>query len=278
MRFSDEQVQRYSRHILLPQVGGKGQRRLLESRVAVVGAGGLGAPVLQYLAAAGVGTLDIIDADVVDLSNLQRQVIHTTERVGVAKVDSAAEALQALNPDVRILRHRQRLDAENALDLLRAADVVVDGSDNFTTRYLVNDACWFLRKPLVSAAILRFEGNVTVFPMDGAAGSPCYRCLFPEPPEPGLVPSCQEAGILGAVAGVLGTLQATEVLKLLLELGETLAGRLLIYDALTARFREIRLRRDPGCALHGDAPTITRLEAIAESAEACEAPPAQPAK
>lgn len=257
--FSDDQLHRYARHIILPQVGGRGQRRLLESRVAVVGAGGLGSPALMYLAAAGVGTLDVIDADRVDLSNLQRQVLHTTDRVGAFKTTSATTAIAALNPDVRVVEHCVWLTADNALDVLANADVILDGSDNFPTRYLVNDAAFFLKKPLVNGAMFRFEGQVTVFPNDGAAESPCYRCLFPEPPPRDLVPSCQEAGILGCVPGVIGSMMACEAIKLLLGIGEPLKGRLLVFDALTMRTREVKLRRNTRCVLNGDAPTQRRL-------------------
>jgi adenylyltransferase/sulfurtransferase len=258
-RFTNEQIERYARHIILPQVGGKGQRRLLESRVLVVGAGGLGSPVLLYLAAAGVGTLDVVDFDVVDASNLQRQVIHSTAGIGRPKAHSAAEAIRRLNPDVNVVVHETALLPGNAVDLFAKADVIVEGSDNFPTRYLVNDAAYFARKPLVSGALFQFEGQVTVFPNDGGEDSPCLRCLFPEPPPPGLVPSCQEAGILGAIPGIIGSMQATEVLKLLLGVGQSLAGRLLTLDALAMRWREIRLRRNPRCPLNGDEPSITSL-------------------
>jgi adenylyltransferase/sulfurtransferase len=266
--FTQEQLERYARQIILPQVGGRGQRKLLDSRVFVVGAGGLGSPAMLYLAAAGVGNIAVVDADDVDRSNLQRQVLHTESRLGMAKVHSAAEAVRQLNPDVKVTPHHLWLNKDNILDLLADADVVVDGSDNFPTRFLVNDACHFLRKPLVSGAMFRFEGQLTVFPNDGAATSPCYRCLFPEPPPEGLVPSCQEAGIMGAVPGVIGSLQAAEVIKLLLGIGEPLIGRLLVFDALDARFREVRLQRDPTCALNGDAPTISELMEYAR--RACE--------
>lgn len=267
--FTDEEVERYSRQIILPQVGGVGQRKLRGARIFIIGAGGLGSPVIQYLAAAGAGTIEVIDADVVELNNLHRQVLHATPRLGMAKVDSAREAVAALNPEVNVITHRERLTRENAMTLLAKADVVVEGSDNFPTRFLVNDACHLLRKPLVSGAMFRFEGQVTLFPNDGAANSPCYRCLFPEAPPPGLIPTCQEAGILGALPGVIGSLQAMEVLKLLLGIGESLVGRLLLYDALTMKFREIKLRRDPECALNGDSPTIRELGQY-EEAPACE--------
>lgn len=255
MDFSEEQIRRYARHIILPEVGGAGQQRLLQSRVLVVGAGGLGSPLLLYLAAAGVGTLGVIDDDVVDLSNLQRQVLHTTARVGMAKVESARRAVAEINPDVRLVLHRARLTADNAFELLADYDVVADGSDNFATRFLVNDACRLAGKTLVSAAMLRFDGQLATY----KPGGPCYRCLFREPPPPGQIPSCSEAGILGAIAGVMGSLQATEVLKELLGIGESMAGWLLIYDALAASFRRVRVPADPECPLCGATPSIRDL-------------------
>ncbi len=266
--FSEADIQRYSRHILLAEVGGTGQAKLRAARVLVVGAGGLGSPLLLYLAAAGVGTIGVIDDDVVELSNLQRQVAHGTDRLGMAKVESAAMAARAINPGVRIEPHATRLDAGNAAALIADYDIVCDGSDNFATRFLVADACALGRRTLVSAAVLRFEGQLSTFKPH--AGGPCYRCLYPEPPPPGLVPSCSEAGVLGAVTGVMGTLQATEVLKEILGIGEGLSGRLLIWDALAMRFRVIRLPRDPGCALCGAAPGIRDLAHHARSgAPAC---------
>lgn len=265
MDFREDQIQRYARHILLPEVGGTGQARLGQARVLMVGAGGLGAPVLMYLAAAGIGTLGIVDDDTVDLSNLQRQVIHATADVGRRKVDSAADRIAALNPDVRIERHAARLTVANAADLVARYDLVVDGSDNFATRYLLNDACYFAGTPLVTAALLRFEGQVALFrptaPADGEVpGSlPCYRCLFPEPPPPGAIPSCSEAGVLGALAGLIGTLQATEVLKAVLGIGDSLAGKLLLVDALTMSFRKMTVRPDPDCPLCGAHPVYTDL-------------------
>lgn len=258
-QFTEEQIRRYARHIVLPQVGGKGQSKLLGSRVFVVGAGGLGSPVLLYLAAAGVGTIEVIDPDAVDESNLQRQVIHNTARVGTPKVDSAADAISALNPDIRVIKHQEWLTPDNAMSKLREADLVLDGSDNFATRYLVNDAAFFLRKPHVFGAMFRFEGQVTVFSNDASPDSPCYRCLFPEPPPADLVPTCQEAGILGCVPGVIGSLMASEAIKLLLGIGEVLTGRLLIFDALASRFRTVRLRRNIDCPLNGDAPVMSGL-------------------
>lgn len=271
--FTPAQLERYARHIILPQVGGKGQKKLLDSRVFVVGAGGLGSPIIMYLAAAGVGTIEVIDSDVVDLSNLQRQILHTTPRVGQPKVESAREAVAALNPDVRLIMHGERLSRDNAMELFRQSSIIIDGSDNFSTRYLVNDACWFLGRPLVTGAMHRFEGQATVFPMDRRPDSPCYRCLFSEPPPPGLVPTCREAGILGAIPGVIGSIQATEVLKLLLGVGDVLAGRLLVYDALAMKFREVRVRRDSKCALCGDNPTIRELGQYPDDACAADPPP-----
>jgi len=257
--FSEDEIARYSRHILLSEVGGTGQARLRAARVLVVGAGGLGSPALLYLAAAGVGTIGLIDDDRVELSNLQRQIAHTTARVGQAKVASAAEAARAINPAVAIETHEARLNPANALELIGGYDLVCDGSDNFETRFLVADACVLARRTLVSAAVLRFDGQLSVFKPH--VGGPCYRCLHPAAPPPGLVPSCSEAGILGAVTGVMGTLQATEALKEIVGIGESLSGRLLIWDALSARMRTIRLPRDPACPLCGAHPTITDLSA-----------------
>ncbi len=239
---------RYARHLLLPEVGEAGQRKLLAGKVVCIGAGGLGSPASLYLAAAGVGTLGLVDDDVVDASNLQRQVVHATDRIGMAKVDSAARTLGGLNPDVRVVGHRTRLTADNAVEILAGYDVVIDGADNFATRYLVNDVALRLHKPVVHASVFRFEGQLTVFP---AGGSPCYRCLYPAPPPPGAAPSCQEAGVLGVLPGVLGVLQATEALKLLLGM-PTIAGRLLVWDAARSKFRELGLRRDPRCPTCGD--------------------------
>ncbi|GAC1348577.1 MAG: molybdopterin-synthase adenylyltransferase MoeB [Acetobacteraceae bacterium] len=255
--FSEDEIGRYSRHILLAEVGGVGQARLRAARVLVVGAGGLGSPVVLYLAAAGVGTIGVVDDDRVELSNLQRQIAHTTARLGALKAESAAVAGRAINPGVRIEAHAVRLTAANALGLIGGYDVVCDGSDNFPTRFLVADACVLARRTLVSAAVLRFDGQLSVFKPH--VGGPCYRCLHPAAPPPGLVPSCGEAGILGAVTGVMGTLQATETLKEIMGIGESLSGRLLIWDALSARMRTIRLPRDPGCASCGAGATITDL-------------------
>ena len=244
-----DQETRYARHILLPEVGVAGQQKLLAGKVACIGAGGLGSPAAMYLAAAGVGTLGIIDDDVVDASNLQRQILHATDRIGQPKVDSAERTINGLNPDVRVERHRARLTSANAIDLLGRYDVIVDGADNFATRYLVNDAALALGKPVVHASIYRFEGQLAVFPSGGA---PCYRCLYPQPPAPEDAPSCAEGGVLGVLPGVMGVLQATEAIKLILGIGAPLAGRLLVYDALRASFRELKLRRDPRCPTCGD--------------------------
>src|SRR5208283_4208751 len=251
-QLTDAQRERYSRHILLPEVGEAGQARLLKSRVLLLGAGGLGSPAALYLAAAGVGTLGIVDLDTVDASNLQRQIIHATSRVGTPKVESAAKAIAELNPDVKVVGYRERLTSENVDRLFADYEVIVDGTDNFPTRYLVNDASVFLGKPVVHGSIFRFDGQVTTFMPEKAAKklgmsepSPCYRCLYPEPPPPHLAPSCQEAGVLGILCGIIGTLQATETIKLLLGQGTLLTGRLLAYDSLKMKFHELRLRRDP---------------------------------
>jgi sulfur-carrier protein adenylyltransferase/sulfurtransferase len=251
----DEQRRRYSRHLLIPEVGEEGQRKLLAARVLLVGAGGLGSPSSLYLAAAGVGTLGIVDADVVDDTNLQRQIVHTTSRIGEPKVDSARETLEALNPDVNVRTFRERLTSENVDRILDEGwDVIVDGADNFPTRYLVNDASVWHGIPVVHGSIYRFEGQVTVFtPGEG----PCYRCLFPTPPPPELAPSCAEGGVLGVLPGIVGSLQASEALKLLLGIGEPLVGRLQLFDALSASFTEVALRRDPQCPVCGENPTIT---------------------
>ena len=250
---TDAQRERYSRHLLLPEVGEVGQAKLLAGKVLLLGAGGLGSPAALYLAAAGVGTLGIVDLDVVDVSNLQRQIIHATSRVGTSKVKSAAKAIHDLNPDVKVVEHEERVTSENVDRLFKAYDVIVDGSDNFPTRYLVNDASVFLNKPVVHGSIFRFDGQLTTFiPGKG----PCYRCLYPEPPPPHLAPSCQEAGVLGILPGLIGILQATEAVKLLLGKGDSLNGRLLTYDSLKMKFRELRLRRDPACPVCGDHPTI----------------------
>ena len=253
---SHEEMLRYSRHLLLPEVGAEGQRKLKAARVLTIGAGGLGSPIALYLAAAGIGTLGIVEFDTVDLTNLQRQVLHGTSQVGRPKLDSAAARLQDLNPNVRVERHPVRLSSHNALEIIGGYDIVIDGSDNFPTRYLVNDACVLLGKPLVYGSIFRFEGQVSVF---DAARGPCYRCLYSEPPPPGLVPSCAEGGVLGVLPGIIGSLQALEAIKLILGAGEPLVGRLLLFDALKLRFRELQLRKDPDCPLCGPRPSITGL-------------------
>ncbi|MEG3617078.1 molybdopterin-synthase adenylyltransferase MoeB [Magnetovibrio sp. PR-2] len=261
MDFTEDQIQRYARHILLPQVGGEGQAKLLNAKVLVIGAGGLGSPVLMYLAAAGVGTIGVVDDDVVDLSNLQRQIVHTTASIGMSKVESAKDGLKALNPDVNLIMHKERIHAGNALDLMKDYDLVTDGSDNFATRFLVNDAAYFSRIPLVSGAILRFDGQLSTFKNfpGGHEDGPCYRCIFREPPPPGQIPTCADAGVLGALCGSVGSLQTTEILKELLGIGDSMSGQLLVYDALATEMRKIKVKRDPGCPLCGDNPTITDL-------------------
>ena len=261
--FTEDQVNRYARHILLREVGGTGQARLLNSRVLVIGAGGLGSPVLMYLAAAGVGTIGVVDDDRVDLSNLQRQIVHSTASVGKPKVESAKATLAAINPDVKLHAHETRITAANAVDLISQYDLVADGSDNFETRFLVNDAAYFAKRPLVSAAILRFDGQLATFKAhevdaEGNHG-PCYRCIFREPPPPGQIPSCAEAGVLGALCGTMGSLQATEIIKELLGTGDSLSGHLLVYEGLSASFRKIRVKADPDCPLCGAHPSITDL-------------------
>jgi molybdopterin/thiamine biosynthesis adenylyltransferase/molybdopterin converting factor small subunit len=253
--FTPEQMKRYHRHIIMPEVGGKGQRRLLNAKVLLIGAGGLGSPAALYLAAAGVGTLGIVDFDVVDISNLQRQIIHHLHDVGRPKVLSAAESIRDINPDVKVVPHEVALSSENALEIFSQYDIIVNGCDNFPTRYLANDACVLLGKPLVDAAIFRFEGQATVF----MPGQGCYRCLYPEPPPPGAVASCAEAGVLGVLPGLLGCIQATETIKLILGIGEPLVGRMLLVDALNMEFREVKTRRDPNCPVCGDNPTIKEL-------------------
>jgi molybdopterin/thiamine biosynthesis adenylyltransferase len=251
MELTDTQFERYARHLILDEVGEEGQQRLLEARVLVVGAGGLGSPLLLYLAAAGIGTLGVIDDDTVELSNLQRQVLHPTAAIGRAKAESAGEAIASVNPDVVVETHRLRLDAENARELVAAYDLVADGSDNFATRYALNDACYRERKPLVAASLAPFDGQVSTFKAHLGPPHPCYRCLFPEPPPADTVPRCETAGILGAVAGVMGTLQAAEVLKEIIGIGESLSGTLLLYDALRAGFHRIKIPRDPACPTCG---------------------------
>jgi adenylyltransferase/sulfurtransferase len=250
-----DQVTRYSRHMIMPQVGPAGQRRLMNAKVLIVGAGGLGSPNAVYLALAGIGTIGIVDFDVFDLSNLQRQILHQTEDVGKPKVVSARETINAYNPDVTVVLHEEPLTSDNAFEIIRPFDIVVNGADNFATRYLVNDACYLLGKTLVDGSILLFDGQATVF----EPGKGCYRCLFPEPPPPGMVPSCAEAGVLGALCATIGSIQATEVVKKILGIGESLVGRLLLYDALSLEFRIVKTRRNPNCPLCGDHPTVTEL-------------------
>jgi adenylyltransferase/sulfurtransferase len=245
--FSEDEIRRYARHILLVEVGGTGQAKLKAASVLIVGAGGLGSPLALYLAAAGVGKIGIIDPDLLELSNLQRQIAHTTGRIGALKVDSAAQAMGEINPLVSVKTYAMKLDAANVAGLIAQYDVICDGTDNFEARFLLADACVAGRRTLVSAAVLRFEGQISTFKPHADPHGPCYRCLYPEPPPDGLVPSCSEAGVLGAVTGVMGTLQATEVLKEIMGLGESLSGRLIIWDALSMRFREVRLKKDPAC-------------------------------
>jgi len=255
-QFTAEQQIRYSRHFLLPEVGEAGQAKLLDAKVLCIGAGGLGSPATFYLAAAGVGTIGIVDMDVVDLSNLQRQILHTNDRIGMLKTESARMTLQALNPDVKVLEFRERLSSENAFRIFEPFDVIVNGCDNFPTRYLANDAAVMLHKPLVDGAIWQFEGQATVF---NPPAGPCYRCLFPEPPPPGSTPSCAEAGVLGVLPGLVGCVQALETIKLILGKGKTLVGRMMHFDTLTGDVRTLRLRRDPKCAVCGEHPTIREL-------------------
>jgi adenylyltransferase/sulfurtransferase len=263
MTLTPTEIDRYKRHLVLREVGGQGQQKIKAARVLVIGAGGLGSPVLMYLAAAGVGTLGVVDDDRVSLDNLQRQIVHDTESVGTPKVESARQAIARINPHVRVQAHEARIDAGNALDLIARYDIVADGSDNFATRYLVSDACYLARKPLVFAALGPFDGHVTTLkPYQSAADGtpyPSYRCLFPEAPPPGTVANCAEVGILGAVAGVIGTLQATEILKEIVGIGDSLAGRLLLYDARAARFNDIKVPWDPSNPLSGTTPTIRDL-------------------
>src|SRR5437773_947065 len=255
--FTEEEVLRYSRHIILPNIGAAGQRKLLDAKVLCVGAGGLGSPVAMYLAAAGVGTLGLVDFDTVDLTNLQRQLLHDTDDVGRPKVDSAAERLSGINPDVNVVKHQTVLSSDNAFDILGQYDLVVDGTDNFPVRYLVNDATQMLGKPLVYGSIYQFDGQASVF-MPGPE-TPCYRCLFPNPPPPGTVPSCAEGGVFGVLPGIIGAIQATEAIKLITGEGETLEKRLLLYDALHMSFQEVKIRWDADCPVCGKEPTITEL-------------------
>lgn len=257
VKLSNEEIARYSRHLIMPEVGMVGQRKLKQGSVLLIGTGGLGSPLALYLAAAGVGHIGLVDFDVVDASNLQRQIVHASSTVGVSKTESAKRRLQDLNPFIEITTYETQISSANALDLMRPYDVIIDGTDNFPTRYLSNDAAVMLGKPNIYGSIFRFEGQATVFyPKEGG---PCYRCLYPEPPPPGLVPSCAEGGVLGVLPGVIGTIQATEAIKLLTGIGDPLIGRLMLYDALAMRFRELKLRRNPECPVCGDHPTLTEL-------------------
>ena len=257
MELSNEEIRRYSRHLILPEVGLAGQKRIKATSVLCIGAGGLGSPIAMYLAAAGIGRLGLVDFDTVDFSNLQRQIIHGTEDVGRHKGESARDTLKSINPGVEIVLHSVRLSAENAMDIIRQYDIVVDGTDNFPTRYLTNDACVLLKKPNIYGSIFRFEGQASVFAPH--LGGPCYRCLYPEPPPPGMVPSCAEGGVLGVLPGIIGCIQSTEILKLALGKGTSLVGRLVLFNALDMKFKELKLRRDPQCPLCGDQPTIKEL-------------------
>jgi molybdopterin/thiamine biosynthesis adenylyltransferase/rhodanese-related sulfurtransferase len=257
MQLNNDEIRRYSRHLILPEVGLSGQKKICSASVLCIGAGGLGSPIAMYLAAAGIGKLGILDFDAVDFSNLQRQIIHSTADVGRAKTESARETIQGINPNVEVIIHQTRISSENALEIIGQYDIVVDGTDNFPTRYLTNDACVLLKKPNVYGSIFRFEGQASVFAPH--LGGPCYRCLYPEPPPPGLVPSCAEGGVLGVLPGIVGCIQATEILKLALGKGSSLIGRLLLFNALDMKFRELKLRRDPSCPLCGEKPSITEL-------------------
>ncbi|HXU78107.1 MAG TPA: molybdopterin-synthase adenylyltransferase MoeB [Methylomirabilota bacterium] len=257
MELNNDEIRRYSRHLILPEVGLSGQKKIRGTSVLCIGAGGLGSPIAMYLAAAGIGKLGILDFDVVDFSNLQRQIIHGTADVNRPKTESAKETIASINPNVEVVVHNTRISSENALELIHPYDIVVDGTDNFPTRYLTNDACVLLKKPNVYGSIFRFEGQASVFAPH--LGGPCYRCLYPEPPPPGMVPSCAEGGVLGVLPGIVGTIQATEILKLAIGRGSSLVGRLLLFNALDMKFRELKLRRDPKCPICGDHPTITKL-------------------
>ena len=257
MELNNEEIRRYSRHLILPEVGLAGQKRIKGTSVLCIGAGGLGSPIAMYLAAAGIGKIAIVDFDTVDFSNLQRQILHTDADVGRSKAESAKETIRGINPHCEVVIHTPRITSENALDLIRPYDIVVDGTDNFPTRYLTNDACVLLKKPNIYGSIFRFEGQASVFAPH--LGGPCYRCLYPEPPPPGMVPSCAEGGVLGVLPGIIGCIQATEILKLALGKGNSLIGRLLLFNALDMKFRELKLRRDPQCPVCGDNPTIKEL-------------------
>src|SRR5688572_21011784 len=257
MELSNEEIRRYSRHLILPEVGLAGQKRIKATSVLCIGAGGLGSPIAMYLAAAGIGRLGLVDFDTVDFSNLQRQILHGTEDVGRHKGESARDTIKSINPGVEVVLHSVRLSSENAMDIIKQYDIVVDGTDNFPTRYLTNDACVLLKKPNIYGSIFRFEGQASVFAPH--LGGPCYRCLYPEPPPPGMVPSCAEGGVLGVLPGIIGCIQATEILKLALGKGSSLVGRLLLFGALEMKFRELKLRRDPQCPLCGENPSIHEL-------------------
>jgi adenylyltransferase/sulfurtransferase len=257
MELNNDEIRRYSRHLILPEVGLAGQKKIKAASVLCIGAGGLGSPIAMYLAAAGIGKLGIVDFDTVDFSNLQRQILHTDADVGRSKAESAKETIRGINPHCEVVIHNTRISSENALDLIRPYDIVVDGTDNFPTRYLTNDACVLLKKPNVYGSIFRFEGQASVFAPH--LGGPCYRCLYPEPPPPGMVPSCAEGGVLGVLPGIIGCIQATEILKLAIGKGNLLVGRLLLFNALDMKFRELKLRRDPACPVCGDHPTIKEL-------------------
>ena len=257
MQLNNEEIRRYSRHLILPEVGLAGQKKIKATSVLCIGAGGLGSPIAMYLAAAGIGKIGIVDFDTVDYSNLQRQILHTDADVGRSKAESAKETIHGINPNVEVVIHNTRISSENALDLIRPYDIVVDGTDNFPTRYLTNDACVLLKKPNVYGSIFRFEGQASVFAPH--LGGPCYRCLYPEPPPPGMVPSCAEGGVLGVLPGIIGCIQTTEILKLALGKGTPLTGRLVLFNALDMKFRELKLRRDPACPICGDHPTIKEL-------------------
>ena len=257
MELNNEEIRRYSRHLILPEVGLAGQKKIKATSVLCIGAGGLGSPIAMYLAAAGIGKIGIVDFDTVDYSNLQRQILHTDADVGRSKAESAKETIQGINPHCEVVIHNTRISSENALDLIRPYDIVVDGTDNFPTRYLTNDACVLLKKPNVYGSIFRFEGQASVFAPH--LGGPCYRCLYPEPPPPGMVPSCAEGGVLGVLPGIIGCIQATEILKLAIGKGHSLTGRLVLFNALDMKFRELKLRRDPQCPICGDHPTIKEL-------------------
>ncbi|MCF7762961.1 MAG: molybdopterin-synthase adenylyltransferase MoeB [Verrucomicrobia bacterium] len=257
MQLNNDEIRRYSRHLILPEVGLAGQKKICSTSVLCIGAGGLGSPIAMYLAAAGIGKIGLVDFDTVDFSNLQRQIIHGTEDVGRPKSESAKESLHRINPNVEVILHNTRISSDNALDLIAPYDIVVDGTDNFPTRYLTNDACVLLKKPNVYGSIFRFEGQASVFAPN--LGGPCYRCLYPEPPPPGMVPSCAEGGVLGVLPGIVGCIQATEILKLALGAGTSLVGRLVLFNALDMKFRELKLRRDPECPICGDNPTIKEL-------------------